>query len=67
MHFTHIKLDIGGFEADRAHMLMDIIENIELMSDYYSKKTLVHKVRENDGLYKAYSSAGYFEKTSDIK
>lgn len=61
VHFTHLALDAPGFEADRAHLLQDVMDNIELKSDYYQKKTIVFKVRENDGLYHKYKESGYFE------
>ncbi|KAJ8302032.1 hypothetical protein KUTeg_021019 [Tegillarca granosa] len=52
VHITHVKLEAPGFEADHAHLLSDVIENIELCSDYYKQRTLTYKVREQDELYK---------------
>jgi len=40
VHFTHIKAEHGGFQAERAHMLSTVIENIRLVPDYYSRVTL---------------------------
>ena len=40
VHFTHIKSESGGYQAERAHMLSQIISNIELMPDYYEKIAL---------------------------
>ncbi|KAK3103331.1 hypothetical protein FSP39_018548 [Pinctada imbricata] len=62
VHFTHVKLENPGFEADRAHLLSDVIENIEMKSDFYQHKTLTYKVREQDKLYQALKEYGYFEK-----
>ena len=62
VHFTHIKLEAPGFGADRAHLLSDVIENIEQMNDYYKKKTLTYTVRSGDDLYTAYKNSGYFDK-----
>lgn len=62
VHFAHIKLDNPGFEADRAHLLTDVIENIEMKSLYYKEKTLVFKVREDDHLYKAFLEHGCIQK-----
>ncbi|XP_060604368.1 m7GpppX diphosphatase-like [Ruditapes philippinarum] len=62
MHFTHIKLEAPGFGADRAHLLTDVIENIEMMSEYYKKRTLTFVVREQEDLYIKYKENGYFEK-----
>lgn len=60
VHFNHIKLDSPGFEADRAHLLVNVIENIEMNENYYKNSTLVYKVREQDDLYKIYQENGYF-------
>jgi len=40
VHFTHIKADAGGAQTERAHLLSQVISNIELMPDYYQKITL---------------------------
>ncbi|XP_033647487.1 m7GpppX diphosphatase-like [Asterias rubens] len=50
VHFTHLKFDAMGSNVTKAHLLSDVIENIELMSDYYQKKTLSFILREKDGL-----------------
>ncbi|XP_060070495.1 m7GpppX diphosphatase-like [Ylistrum balloti] len=60
VHFTHLDLDAPGFEADRAHLLQDIIDNITIKSDYYQKKSIVFKLRECDGLYIKYKESRYF-------
>ncbi|XP_045164966.2 m7GpppX diphosphatase-like [Mercenaria mercenaria] len=61
VHFTHIKLEAPGFGADRAHFLTDVIDNIELMNDYYEKRTLTFIVREQEDLYIKYKEHGYFD------
>lgn len=61
VHFTHIKLEAPGFGAERAHLLTDVIENIEQMGNYYQQKTITYVVREQEDLYKAYKNAGYFD------
>ncbi|KAK7093810.1 m7GpppX diphosphatase-like [Littorina saxatilis] len=61
VHFTHVKFDAPGSDCLRAHTLEDVIDNLDLDSDFYSKKTLVYVVRENDELYKAYKAATYFD------
>ncbi|XP_071121680.1 m7GpppX diphosphatase-like [Mytilus edulis] len=60
VHFNHINLESPGFDADRAHLLVDVIENIEMNDSYYQDKTLVYRVREQDELYKLYQDEGYF-------
>lgn len=50
VHVTHLKNVAPGTQAEKAHLLTDVIENIELMSDYYQKKSLTFALRESDGL-----------------
>lgn len=61
VHFTHIKLEAPGFGADRAHLLTDVIGNIELINDYYEKCSLTFVVREQEDLYAKYKDSGYFD------
>jgi len=60
VHFTSVKFEAPGFGADRAHLLMDVIDNIELHGDFYKKKTLTYSVREQEDLYKKFQESGYF-------
>ena len=39
VHFTATTVDHGAL-TERAHLLTDVIANIELASDYYQKRTL---------------------------
>jgi m7GpppX diphosphatase len=52
VHFTYIKHEAPGILAERAHLLSNVISNIELLPDYYQKVTLPFVVRENDTLFK---------------
>ena len=61
VHFTNITMEAPGFGADRAHLLQDVIQNIEFLSDYYKKAALTFIVRENDKLYTKLKDHGYFE------
>ncbi|KAK7471421.1 hypothetical protein BaRGS_00035909 [Batillaria attramentaria] len=61
VHFTHVKFDAPGSDCLRAHLLEDVMENLEMDDQFYSKKTLIYVVRENEDLYKAYKAAGYFD------
>lgn len=66
VHFTNIKLEAPGFGADRAHLLTDVIDNIEMMGDYYEKKTLTFVARETEDLCLKFKEYGYFnEETPD--
>ncbi|XP_041378145.1 m7GpppX diphosphatase-like [Gigantopelta aegis] len=61
VHFTHVKLDPPGSGVLHAHLLDDIIDNIEHDGQCYKKKTMCFTVRENDDLKKHYAEAGYFK------
>ncbi|KAL3145883.1 hypothetical protein ABBQ38_015253 [Trebouxia sp. C0009 RCD-2024] len=54
VHFMHLSVDAGaGMAAGKAHLLDDVIDNIEVFgSDYYKRRTLHFTVGESDPLYK---------------
>ncbi|XP_035684402.1 m7GpppX diphosphatase-like isoform X1 [Branchiostoma floridae] len=58
IHFTHLNFDAPGSGVERAHLLTDVIEHLEMMTDYYSKKTLSFCLRENDQLLAEFRKAG---------
>lgn len=47
---TPTYLSCSGSSVTRAHLLSDIIENIELVGDYYQKKTMTFVGRKSDKL-----------------
>ncbi|XP_065668412.1 m7GpppX diphosphatase isoform X2 [Hydra vulgaris] len=52
VHYNHLQADVGGTSAEKAHLLSDVIDNIENISnDYYQRKTLTVLLREQDPLY----------------
>ncbi|KAJ7380952.1 hypothetical protein OS493_004542 [Desmophyllum pertusum] len=58
VHFTHLKYDAPGCGIGKAHLLQDVIDNIEnIDSHYYSKRTLSCLFKENDKLFKRFQSA----------
>ncbi|KAL8601446.1 hypothetical protein ACOMHN_042450 [Nucella lapillus] len=61
VHFTHLRFDAPGSDCLRAHLLDDVIDHLEMDGDFYAKKTLTYTVRQNDALFEAYQSHGYFE------
>ncbi|KAH3819118.1 m7GpppX diphosphatase-like [Dreissena polymorpha] len=63
VHFAHVQCEAPGMGADRAHMLIDVIDNIQIASNFYQRKTLTFTVREEDDLYKKYKDSGYFDKS----
>eukprot|EP00957_Ditylum_brightwellii_P206859 15350289-Ditylum_brightwellii.AAC.1 len=56
VHFTRLENDVGC-QVEKAHLLADIIQNLELDSEYYAKRTLVYKLSLKDKLYKIMSVA----------
>lgn len=51
VHFTYLKHDPPGIHCEKSHLLTTIIENIELVPDYYQKVTLSCVLSETDKLY----------------
>ncbi|XP_070571565.1 m7GpppX diphosphatase-like isoform X2 [Ptychodera flava] len=58
VHFTHINFDAPGSRVGQAHLLSDVIDNIQLQHDYYQKKTMTFTVREKDPLFQKFREAG---------
>jgi hypothetical protein len=48
--------------VERAHLLSDVIQNLEADSEYYMKRTITVRLRERDAIYKAL--AGVLEQSS---
>lgn len=51
VHFIRLENE-GGTQVERAHLLADIIQNLELDSGYYRKRTMTYKLSLKDKLYK---------------
>uniref|UniRef100_A0A915IMH7 m7GpppX diphosphatase n=1 Tax=Romanomermis culicivorax TaxID=13658 RepID=A0A915IMH7_ROMCU len=50
VHFVHMNAEPVGAVAGQAHLLDDVIENIEMCDDYYQRKTLHFVIKVNDPL-----------------
>lgn len=50
LHITNCCYSPGGQRVEKAHLLDDVIENIESDSDYYKKRTITIALPENDPL-----------------
>merc|ERR1712226_154101 len=51
VHFTHLLHDAGGQTVERAHLLREVIDNIEnVSSDFYAKKSLSVMLCDQDPL-----------------
>jgi m7GpppX diphosphatase len=55
VHFTRSHVN-PGCEAERAHLLTDVIQNLEMDGEYYAKRSITIRLRERDALYKALSA-----------
>lgn len=51
VHFTRLENEFGC-TVERGHLLLDVIQNLEMDSNYYSNRTLTYKLRNNEALYK---------------
>nr|XP_026484066.1 m7GpppX diphosphatase [Vanessa tameamea] len=68
IHFTYLRHEAPGIYAEKSHLLDTVINNIEMMTDYYKKATLPFTIREMDTLFNVYETNGYVQKIKpDIK
>lgn len=68
VHFTHINYDAPGSCLGKAHLLHDVIDNIEnIDSNYYSKRTLLCLFKENDKLLYRIQQANHGENPAGAK
>ncbi|XP_048368494.1 m7GpppX diphosphatase [Sphaerodactylus townsendi] len=58
VHFTSLGYDAPGCSVERAHLLSDVIDNLELDSHYYQKRTLTFALRADEALLKKFQEAG---------
>lgn len=58
VHFTALSYDAPGSSVERAHLLSDVIDNLELDSSYYRKRTLTFALRADEPLLKKFQEAG---------
>lgn len=56
VHFTYLKYEAPGIRCERSHLLDTVIDNIELMPDYYQRATLSFVLNDTHSLYKIYKS-----------
>ncbi|GMI29561.1 hypothetical protein TeGR_g15042 [Tetraparma gracilis] len=50
VHFTSLATDFG-VQCERAHLLNDVVQNLEMDPDYYKKRTIEYKLPVNDKIY----------------
>ena len=50
VHYTRLENDIGA-QVEKAHLLSDIIQDLEADPDCFKKKTMTYKLSLKDKLY----------------
>ncbi|KAL4707522.1 hypothetical protein ACJJTC_000274 [Scirpophaga incertulas] len=58
VHFTYLRHEAPGIYAEKSHLLDSVINNIEMMGDYYKKATLPFTIHEMDNIFKVYETNG---------
>lgn len=58
IHFTYLQYDAPGIHTERAHLLTSVINNIELLSNYYQVATLPFTLKESDKLFSVLKEKG---------
>lgn len=56
IHFTHVDSQLPGQQPERVHLLENVINNLQLLPDYYQRATLSVRVGEKDPLFKLLSA-----------
>ncbi|XP_063799751.1 m7GpppX diphosphatase [Pseudophryne corroboree] len=58
VHFTALGHDAPGTVVERAHLLCDVIQNLEMDPQYYRTRALTYALRADEALLKAFKEAG---------
>ncbi|XP_064483450.1 m7GpppX diphosphatase-like [Ornithodoros turicata] len=61
VHFSEITYDAPGIQAERAHLISQVISNIELLDDYYGCVALNYVVKDGTPLHTVLKKAGAIE------
>ncbi|KAA0187420.1 Scavenger mRNA-decapping enzyme DcpS [Fasciolopsis buskii] len=65
MHFIHVNSYVNSsIRAGRAHVAEEVLRNLELESEYYSKRVMTIFLHENSSMFEAVRSAA--ESSTDI-
>ena len=51
LHYSHVELLEYGVTTERAHLISDVIQNIEMVGDYYQRVTLDFPIRTTNVLF----------------
>ncbi|KAM9456231.1 m7GpppX diphosphatase [Clarias gariepinus] len=58
VHFISLEYEAPGCGVERAHLLSDVIQNLQDQPEYYRKHTLTFPIRADDALLKHFQEAG---------
>ncbi|XP_062870737.1 m7GpppX diphosphatase-like [Trichomycterus rosablanca] len=58
VHFTSLDYEAPGCGVERAHLLTDVIQNLQVQPEYYQKRTLTFPIRADDALLTKFREAG---------
>lgn len=58
VHFTLLGFEAPGCAVERAHLLQDVIHNVQSDGDFYRSRTLYCPLRADDGLLHRFREAG---------
>ncbi|XP_059813195.1 m7GpppX diphosphatase isoform X1 [Hypanus sabinus] len=58
VHFTAVGYDAPGSMVERAHLLSNIIENLQFDPEYYQKRTLTFALKADDPLLQKFEEQG---------
>ncbi|XP_077588828.1 m7GpppX diphosphatase [Stigmatopora nigra] len=61
IHFTKLGYDAPGCGVERAHLLTDVIQNLQSDSHFYKTRSLSFPLRADDGLLSQFRKAGRLE------
>jgi m7GpppX diphosphatase len=50
VHFTRLENEIGC-QVEKGHLVSDIVQNLQMNGEFYSKRTISYKLPINDRLY----------------
>lgn len=64
VHFTYLRHEAPGITTERAHLLSNVISNIEVAPHYYQQITLPFIVQENNSLFAKYEEKGFLKRVN---
>ncbi|KAF6717377.1 m7GpppX diphosphatase [Oryzias melastigma] len=58
VHFTRLGYEAPGCSVERAHLLSDVVQNLQRDPEFYKTRTLYFPLRADDGLLGKFREAG---------